>query len=120
MHELGITQEVVEIVRRRAEGRKVRRVVLEVGRLTAVLPDAVQFCFELCCEGTEVAGAELEIVDIPARARCRACDVVTERDGPFGLCACGSCDLEWLAGDELRVREIEVEDAPALSGAHSE
>ena len=120
MHELGITQEVVEIVRRRAQGRRVRRVRLEIGRLTAVLPDAVQFCFDLCCDGTEVADAKLEIVEIPARARCRSCSTETVRDGPFGLCPCGSCDLEWLTGDELWVCEIEIDETSALCGARSE
>ena len=115
MHELGITQQVVEIVCRRAEGRRVKRVVLEIGKLTVVLPDAVRFCFDLCCEGTEAAGAALEIVEIPARARCRACQTEITRDQPFGMCACGSCDLEWLSGDELRVREIEIEDETAVS-----
>ena len=119
MHELGITQQVVEIVCRRAEGRRVLRVVLEIGKLTVVLPDAVRFCFDLCCEGTEAAGAALEIVEIPARARCRACQTEITRDQPFGMCECGSCDLEWLSGDELRVREIEIEGETAMSGSYS-
>ena len=119
MHELGITQQIVEIVCRRAEGRRVTRVVLEIGKLTVVLPDAVRFCFDLCCEETEAAGAELEIVEIPARARCRDCQTEITRDQPFGMCECGSCDLEWLSGDELRVREIEIEDEAAMSGSYS-
>jgi hydrogenase nickel incorporation protein HypA/HybF len=117
MHELGITREVVEIVCRKAEGRRVVRVVLEIGRLTVVLPDAVRFCFELCCEESVAEGAKLEIVEIPARARCRSCGAEIVRDQPFGMCPCGSCDLEWLAGDELRVREIEVQDSPPPAGS---
>ena len=119
MHELGITQQVVEITCRRAEGRRVLRVVLEVGALTAVLPDAMRFCFDLCCEDTLADGAELKIVEIPARARCRSCQTEITRDRPFGMCECGSCDLEWLSGEELRVREIELETEPALMGASS-
>ena len=119
MHELGITHQVVEIVCRRAEGRRVKRVTLEIGKLTVVLPDAVRFCFDLCCEGTVAAGAELEIVEIPAHARCRACQTAITRDQPFGMCECGSCDLEWLSGEELRVREIEIEGEKALSGSCS-
>jgi hydrogenase nickel incorporation protein HypA/HybF len=108
MHELGITQEVIEIVARRAGGAKVRRVVLEIGKLTAVLPDAVRFCFDLCAEDTVVAGATLDIVETPGRAKCRACggEVILHR--PFGMCSCGSSDLDWVSGEELRVREIEV------------
>ena len=109
MHELGITQEIVALAESRADGRRVRRVVVEIGRLSAVLPDAVRFCFELCAEGTTLGGAELRIIETPGRARCRACEEVVELDRPFGRCTCGNTDLEWLSGEELRVTEIEVE-----------
>ena len=52
MHELGITQEIVALVEDHARGRKVARVVVEIARLSSVLPDAVRFCFDLCAEGT--------------------------------------------------------------------
>ena len=110
MHELGITQEIVALAESRAGGRRVRCVVVEIGRLTAVLPDAVRFCFGPCAEGTAVEGAALEIVETPGRARCRACGGEVPLDRPFGRCACGNTDLEWLAGDELRVRELELGD----------
>jgi hydrogenase nickel incorporation protein HypA/HybF len=119
MHELALTQEIVDAVRRRvarieagddtrARPARVRRVVLEIGRLAAVMPDAIRFCFDLCAEGTPLEGATLEVIDVPGRARCRACDgpVVLER--PFGICACGATDLEWLSGDELAIKEVEV------------
>src|SRR5437763_1905484 len=108
MHELGITQEIIALVCERTGGARVRRVVLEIGKLSAVLPDAVQFCFDLCSAGTPIEGAQLEIVETPGRARCRVCgaDVALER--PFGQCGCGNTDLEWLAGDELRIREVEL------------
>jgi hydrogenase nickel incorporation protein HypA/HybF len=108
MHELGITQEIIALVTERAQGARVLRVVVEIGKLSAILPDAVRFCFDLCSEDTVVEGAVLEILHTPGRARCRACgaEVVLER--PFGQCVCGNSDLEFLAGDELRIREIEI------------
>ena len=108
MHELGITQEVVALVGEHARGRRVRRVVLEIGKLSAVLPDAVRFCFDLCAEGTPAEGAVLEIVETPGLARCRACDRRVDLDRPFGRCPCGGTDLEWLSGGDLRVRELEL------------
>ena len=108
MHEMAVTQEIVEILRERAGARKVRRVVIEIGKLSAVLPDAVRFCFDLCTEGTPAEGATLEIVEPPGRARCRACAGEVELERPFGRCACGSTDLEWISGEELRVMEMEV------------
>ena len=82
--------------------------VLEIGKLSAILPDAVRFCFDLCTEGTVVEGATLEIIEVPGLARCRDCggDFTLER--PFGRCECGSTDLDWLSGDELKVKEFEV------------
>ena len=47
MHELGIAQEIVEQVSARAQGARVLRVVLEIGKLAAILPDALRFCFDL-------------------------------------------------------------------------
>lgn len=108
MHELGITQEVVAIVSDRANGRSVRRVTLEVGKLTAVLPDAVAFCWNLCTEGTPAEGATLEIRETPGSARCESCGSELELDQPFGACDCGSTDLKWLTGDELRISEVEL------------
>jgi hydrogenase nickel incorporation protein HypA/HybF len=110
MHELGITQQIVAIVSERAQGRKVRRVVLEIGKLTAVLPDAVRFCFDLCNQGTPVQGAELLIIETNGRARCRQCGNELILDRPFGRCSCSSSDLEWLAGEELLIKEMELID----------
>ena len=108
MHELGITQEVVSIATEHSGGRRVTRVVLEIGKLSGMLPDSVRFCFELCAQGTVVEGAVLEVIETPGLARCRVCGSEVSLDRPFGQCACGNTDLEWLTGDELRVRELEV------------
>ncbi len=63
MHELSITRNVVAIVSERAEGQRVTRVRLEIGRLSAVVPDSIRFCFDICAQGTPLAGAELEIIE---------------------------------------------------------
>jgi len=108
MHELGIAVRVVDIAARRAEGARIERIVLEVGALTAVLPDALSFCFRLAPEGTAAQGAELEIVPVPATGRCRGCGGEVEADGPLGACGCGATGVDWHGGDELRIREMEV------------
>lgn len=108
MHELGITQEILALVTEKSQGAKVTRVVLEIGRLTAILPDAVRFCFDLVSEGTVAQGASLDIIETPGRARCRDCGSEFALDQPYGQCACGSYNLDWLAGEELRVKEMEV------------
>ncbi len=50
MHELGITQNIVAIVSERAGEQKVCRVKLEIGKLSAIFPDAIRFCFDICAK----------------------------------------------------------------------
>jgi hydrogenase nickel incorporation protein HypA/HybF len=108
MHELGIAMQVVDVLAERAQGARVTRVVLEVGMLAAVLPDSLRFCFGLATQGTVAEGAELEIIEKPGRARCRACACELELRRPFGRCACGGTELDWVSGEELRIFEMEV------------
>jgi hydrogenase nickel incorporation protein HypA/HybF len=109
VHELGIAQQVVEIAAEASGGARIRRIVLEVGMLSTVLPDALRFCFDEATRDTAAEGAVLEILEIPGRARCLACGAEVALARPFGRCACGESDLEWLAGDELRIKAMEVE-----------
>jgi hydrogenase nickel incorporation protein HypA/HybF len=108
MHELAIVQEVLAVVTEHSKGAKVTRVVLEIGKLSAVLPDAVRLCFDLCSQDTVAEGAQLEIHEPPGQARCRSCGAGVVLDKPFGRCSCGSTDLDWLTGDELKIKELEV------------
>ena len=61
MHELAITQSVVEMVVERTAGRQISLVRLEVGRLCGVMPEAMEFCYELVIEGTPLEGSMLVI-----------------------------------------------------------
>jgi hydrogenase nickel incorporation protein HypA/HybF len=108
VHELALAQEILDVVAARSGGARVTRVVLEVGKLAAVLPDALRFCFDLAAEDTVARGARLEIVETPGRARCRGCGADVALDRPYGRCACGGSDLEWLSGEALRILEMEV------------
>jgi hydrogenase nickel incorporation protein HypA/HybF len=108
VHELALTDGIVQMLRERLGDRRVCRVRLEVGRLTAVLPDAMRFCFDVCSRGTPLAGAELLIDEVPARIRCAQCGEESEPDGTIALCRCGSAAVEILAGRELRIKEVEV------------
>ncbi|HAG82834.1 MAG TPA: hydrogenase maturation nickel metallochaperone HypA [Cyanobacteria bacterium UBA12227] len=109
MHELGITQTIVDTVSEHAKGAKVQRITLEIGKLAAIMPDAVRFCFDVCCRGTVLEGATLEIIEIPGLARCRRCGTQVSLDEPFGICECGSVELDVISGQELKIKEMEVE-----------
>ncbi|MDT7708513.1 MAG: hydrogenase nickel incorporation protein HypA/HybF [Pseudonocardiales bacterium] len=108
MHELSITQSIVTTVTERMHERPVRRIRLEVGRLSGLVPDSVRFCFELVAAGTTCEGAVLEIDEPPGRAECRSCGSAFETDDVLPLCACGSADVDVRGGSELRIREVEV------------
>jgi hydrogenase nickel incorporation protein HypA/HybF len=110
MHELGITQNIVAIVIEHAKGSKVQRVVLEIGQLSAIMPDAISFCFDICTQGTILEGAKLEIIEIPGLARCRQCGAEIHLEKPFGICSCGSVQLNLITGEELKIKEIEIEE----------
>jgi hydrogenase nickel incorporation protein HypA/HybF len=109
MHELGITQNIVAIVSEHAQGRKVQRILLEIGKLSAIMPDAVRFCFDICSQGTVLENAILEIKEIPGLAKCDRCGTNISLNQPFGRCSCGNVELHLIAGEELKIKEIEVE-----------
>jgi len=108
MHELAITQNIVDIISEKAESRRVIRVKLAIGKLSAIEPDAVQFCFDVCTRGTYAEGALLEIDHIDGMGRCQQC----AREMPLALaawaCQCGSDDIDCIAGQELNITEMEV------------
>jgi hydrogenase nickel incorporation protein HypA/HybF len=106
MHELAITQSVVETVTERTGATPVATVRLRVGRLSGVVPDAMRFCFELVAAGTPLEGAELEFEQPDGRGRCRTCGAEFVLADPILLCDCGSADVEVLAGRELAVASV--------------
>jgi hydrogenase nickel incorporation protein HypA/HybF len=108
MHELSIAQAVVEACAERAAGSLVVRVRLEIGVLSGVLPEAVRFSFDVCARDTVLHGAALEIIERPGRALCRDCGGEVELAGLVGRCGCGSIDLRIIAGEELKIREMEL------------
>jgi hydrogenase nickel incorporation protein HypA/HybF len=111
MHEMAIVEDIVATVSRACAGQRVRRVVLEIGALAAVVPDAIAGCFEVASTlepGGPLDGAKLDIVVVAGRGRCRSCGIEIELSDPLGTCPCG-LGLEWTAGTKLTIRELEVD-----------
>ena len=112
MHELGITRNVVVIVGERAQGQKVLRVTLEVGRLSGMFPDAIRFYFDVCSKGTPLKGATLQIVDVEDRGHCSACGAEPAMTAPLGRCpVCREPSLRRVSGTELKIKEMKVESS---------
>jgi hydrogenase nickel incorporation protein HypA/HybF len=110
MHELGITQNIVAIVTEHAQGAKVQRVLLQIGKLSAIMPDAIRFCFDICSQGTVLEKAKLEILETPGLGKCCECGLEVPLEKPFGRCQCGSSQIDVIAGEELKIKEIEIEE----------
>jgi hydrogenase nickel incorporation protein HypA/HybF len=108
MHELSITQSVVDTIVARLGDARVAAVLLEIGPLSGVVADSVRFCFDLVAEGTIVEGARLDIVQPPGKGRCRACGDDFDLVDPIVLCTCGSADVAVLSGQDLRIKSVEV------------
>ena len=110
MHELGITQNIIELALEHSRGLKVKRVVLEIGKLTAIMPESIAFCFDTCCQGTNIEGAMLEILEISGLGQCQDCGNELELEYPYGICdRCGSRNIIILQGQELNLKSLETE-----------
>ncbi len=114
MHEAAIAQSLIEeLGRLRDEGvfeGRLQSVRLRVGRLTAVVPDYLEFMFQVLCEGTDLEDVRLAMTEVEPRGRCLTCGVESRFDELGFLCtACGSADIELIAGRELLIESLEVE-----------
>ena len=106
---MSLCQAICATVDARADGRPVRRVDVRIGYLRQVVPDSLQFSWEMLTAGTDLEHCELAIEHVPAVVRCRACSAETTLDWP--VLACSSCeghDVELISGEELQIVSIDV------------
>lgn len=112
MHEMSLVEALLDSVLPLCEEngwKRVERIVLRIGALRQVIPQALVFCFETASEGTPLAGAALEILDSPIRQRCGNCGLEWGGEVPLGRCtACGSIEVETISGVELDIESLEV------------
>ena len=113
MHELAITQEMLDLVLAEADkvgAKEVGKINLVIGEMTGVVEESVQFYFNFLSKDTPAEGANLSFTMVPTTARCRDCDKVFELAEFDWACPnCGGNSLQITAGKELFVESIEVE-----------
>lgn len=121
MHELSITQSVLDIALDHAEqngAKHISRIVLTIGAMTMVVGDCVRFYFDTISKGTLAEGAELEIIDVPMRVKCSQCNKVYESEDPIFICPeCQVISSEIISGKELDVTSIIIEDGERDNGS---
>ncbi len=113
MHELPISQSILEIALREAEkagAKKVTGISLVIGKLATAVDDSIQFYWSMIAEGTIAEGAILHFERIPTEMRCYDCGHTFEPDErSFSCPICGSSHVRVSRGDELRVESIDIE-----------
>ncbi len=113
MHEMALSESVLQILEANARQKaftRVKTVWLEIGALAGVDIESMRFSFDAVTRGTLADSATLEIIDVPGQAWCMPCGGNVNVKQRFDACpACGSYQLQVTGGDEMKVRELEVE-----------
>jgi hydrogenase nickel incorporation protein HypA/HybF len=115
MHELSLVTSIVETVTETLAALPAARVVevrLRVGALASVIPESLEFCWEIVIEGTPLEGSRLVVNMLPVVMHCAGCDADVTLDGvqSFRCPQCGSPCSEMRQGRELEIDSIEIDD----------
>jgi hydrogenase nickel incorporation protein HypA/HybF len=112
MHEVSLMQSLLELAldhARRNEARRIHRIRMRVGALSGVVPEALEFAFEVVVRGTIAEGARFEIDRVPAVCFCPSCDAEFASPDPY--CECPRCHRpspDVRRGKELHLDSLEV------------
>jgi hydrogenase nickel incorporation protein HypA/HybF len=113
MHELGVTENIVNIALTKAgevQASKITQINLVVGELSGFVPDCIQFYFESLGKDTIAQGAVLHFELVPAQLRCRICSTTFRPQDTLWCCPkCGGQSVEIFQGRELYIESVEVE-----------
>jgi len=113
MHEMGIALQIVEIATASlpADSKNIRveKVNLKIGKLAAVVPASLCFCYEAVTKDTPLAGSALDIKEVPVVVKCRSCHGEWTVTGPDFRCkTCQNGEVDILSGREIEIISLEV------------
>ena len=113
MHEMSICEGLVQVLEDQAESQhysRVKQVWLEIGPLASVETEALRFCFDACTRNTLAEGAVLHIIDLPGSGWCLGCSQQIKVRQRYQACPeCGSYQVQVTGGEELKIKELEVD-----------
>jgi hydrogenase nickel incorporation protein HypA/HybF len=113
MHELGVTENIVNIVLAKAgeaQASKIIQINLVIGELSGYVPNCIQFYFDSLSKDTIAQGAVLHFELVPTQLRCRKCSTVFHPQDTLWSCPkCQGHSIEISRGREFYIESIEVE-----------
>lgn len=113
MHEMSLAEGVLQLIEDSAKTQsfsRVKTVWLEIGQLAGVEVEAMKFCFEAVVSDSIAQGAQLMVIEIPGQAWCLHCAEVVNVRVLYDACPkCGSHQVQVTGGNEMRVKELDVE-----------
>lgn len=113
MHELPVTESVLDIALRHAEQAGAQRVTalyLVLGQLSSIVDDSVQFYWDIIARGTPAEGAQLHFKRVPAELLCLDCSRRYGLDGEDLACPhCGGARIKVVNGEQFQLEAIDVD-----------
>ncbi|GAB4419864.1 MAG: hydrogenase maturation nickel metallochaperone HypA [Anaerolineales bacterium] len=113
MHELPITQSILEIALKhaeKAEAKKITNIYIVMGELSKVVDESVQFYWDMIAEDTIAKDAKLHFRIVPAEFQCMACfEKYHPASDEFSCPKCESVGVKILKGEEFSLEAIDVE-----------
>jgi len=114
MHELAVTESVLEIAIRHAREQKARKITnlyLVIGQWSNVVDDSVQFYWDIISEGTIAKGATLHFRRVKVELICQDCGQEYQPANDNLACPkCGSTHVKVKTGEEFSLEAIDVEE----------
>lgn len=114
MHELPVTESILEIATRHAAKANASRITdlyLVIGQLSSIIDDSIQFYWDILSKDTIAEGAKLHFRRIPTEMTCLDCKKKYKPDSRDLACPfCGSVRVKIVAGEEFYVEAINVEE----------
>lgn len=113
MHELAVTESILEIAIRhatKAKAGKITDLYLVIGQLSSIVDDSVGFYWDLIAKDTIAEGAQLHFRRLPTELKCKGCEgIFHPKAGDFTCPKCGGMEVKILSGDEFYMEAIEVD-----------
>ena len=114
MHELAITQSLLDLALKHAQAagaKKVNQLNVVIGQMSSVIDESVQFYWDFVAKDTIAEGATLNFERVPATMHCFNCNTqFTINNSKSFLCPnCQSAQVQVTGGNDFRLDSIDVD-----------